>query len=73
MTSRGLRRSYLRGAATLLDVSGSGHRRRSAGPRRSAAQVDADAIRSDWETVGRDLQRVIHRFERDHDASRRAS
>jgi hypothetical protein len=47
-------RAYLRGASNILDISGQGVRNtRTAGP---PANVDYDAVRSDWLAVGQDLR-----------------
>jgi hypothetical protein len=46
-------RAYLRGAATVLDLSGQGARRTTT---KSPEQLDAEAIRSDWLVVGYDLR-----------------
>ncbi len=34
--------------------------------RRASFAADADALKSDWEAVGRDLRRAIERFEREY-------
>ena len=51
-------RSFLSGVASILDIGGS-HDSQSYLDEESGFRADAEAVRSDFEAIGRDLQKAM--------------
>ena len=61
-------KSFLRGVGSVLNIFGSGERRRISVPRRTmvmdyeeARKADAEALQGDWQAVGDDMRAAINK------------